>query len=118
MACLNPIHHYNLEVGQLKVGDWADFIVVKKLENFEVAQTFINGELVADGGNTLIPSSKNEIINHFDLLTKTPTDFQIKADGDKVRVIEALDGQLITPVITEETRTEGGMLSPIPSGIF
>lgn len=36
VACINPINHYNLEVGQLKVGDPADFIAVKDLTNFEV----------------------------------------------------------------------------------
>ncbi len=47
MACLNPIEHYNLEVGSLKVGDSADFIEVEDLEQFKVLQTVINGEIVA-----------------------------------------------------------------------
>src|SRR4249919_3170413 len=46
-ACLNPVQHYNLDVGLLREGDPADFIVVKDLETFEVQKTFINGELVA-----------------------------------------------------------------------
>ena len=109
MACINPVHHYGLEVGQLKVGDWADFILVKDLKNFAVAQTFINGKLVAEEGHTLIPSTKNEIINNFNISAKAPEDFQIEAKGKKVRVIEALDGQLITPEITGEIEIESGM---------
>src|SRR5436190_1948014 len=48
-ACINPVLHYKLDVGLLKEGDAADFIVVKDLEKFEVLKTFINGELVAEG---------------------------------------------------------------------
>src|SRR5688572_2040344 len=45
-ACVNPVLHYKLDVGLLKKGDAADFIVVKDLEKFEVVKTYINGELV------------------------------------------------------------------------
>src|SRR6478736_6717244 len=45
-ACVNPVLHYKLDVGLLKEGDPADFIIVKDLEKFEVVKTFINGELV------------------------------------------------------------------------
>jgi adenine deaminase len=109
IACVNPVYHYNLEVGQLKVGDLADFILVKDLKNFEVVQTFINGELVAEKGNALIPPVKRAIINNFHASTKVPSDFQITANGKKGRVIEALDGQLITPEIIEEIKVEEGM---------
>lgn len=115
IACINPVHHYNLEVGQLKVGDWADFVVVKDLEKFEVVQTFINGDLVAEKGNTLIPSVKSTIINNFQASLKTPTDFHLKATGKKVRIIEALDGQLITPEIIEEIQVEEGMAVSNPA---
>lgn len=53
-ACVNPVHHYQLEVGLLQEGDPADFIVVKDLQRFEVLQTYINGILVAEEGRTLI----------------------------------------------------------------
>ena len=42
-ACCNPVMHYKLSVGQLRVGDPADFILVKDLEQFETTQTYING---------------------------------------------------------------------------
>ena len=35
VACINPINHYNLDVGQLRVGDSADFLVVKDLHEFQ-----------------------------------------------------------------------------------
>lgn len=101
-ACINPIQHYSLNVGQLRVEDPADFILVKDLEKFEVLATYIQGQKVAENGKTLIPSIKNEVINNFHTSLKKPEDFQIPASGKKVRVIEALDGQLITPEIAGE----------------
>ncbi len=101
-ACINPIEHYSLHVGQLRAGDPADFILVKDLEKFEVLATYIQGQKVAENGKTLIPSIKNEVINNFHTSLKKPEDFQIPASGKKVRVIEALDGQLITPEIAGE----------------
>src|SRR5690606_24396667 len=74
IACINHIEHYKLEVGQFRVGDWADFITVKDLPNFQVAQTFVNGELVAEEGKTLIPSVYSAIINNFNASVKAPAD--------------------------------------------
>ena len=64
-ACLNPVLHYKMKVGLLKEGDSADFIVVKDLKNFEVVQTYIDGELVAENGKSKVKSQKSEIINNF-----------------------------------------------------
>ena len=107
-ACINPIIHYSLPVGQLREGDGADFILVKDLENFEVLATYIQGQQVAENGKSLIPRIKNKVINQFSTSLKTPTDFQISALGKQVRVIEALDGQLITPEIQGEILIQEG----------
>jgi adenine deaminase len=58
-ACINPIEHYGLEVGQLRPGDPADFIVVNDLKEFKVSQTYIDGVLVAEDGKTKIKSIQN-----------------------------------------------------------
>lgn len=107
-ACMTPIHHYRMAVGQLRIGDPADFILVKDLKKFQVLQTYIEGELVADNGKTLIRKVENPVINNFNTGFKTETDFKIKAQGNRVRVIEALDGQLITPQIQGEIRIQDG----------
>jgi adenine deaminase len=101
-ACLNPIAHYSLPVGQLRVGDPADFILVKDLEKFEVLATYIQGQKVAENGKTLISRTQNEIINNFNTSFKKLEDFRLSASVEKVRVIQALDGQLITPEIQGE----------------
>ncbi|TXE14035.1 adenine deaminase [Algoriphagus aquimarinus] len=114
-ACLNPIAHYSLNVGQLRKGDPADFILVKDLKDFKVISTYIDGEKVAENGKTLIKPIKNEIINNFNTSIKKPEDFQLKANGTKVRVIEALDGQLITPEIKGEILIKDGFAESNPA---
>ena len=109
IACLTPIHHYQLDVGQMREGDLADFIVVKDLLHFDVLETYINGRKVAEDGKTLIHPIKSEIINNFHLTKREEKDFQIKAESQRVRVIEARDGQLITPEGIGEINVENGL---------
>lgn len=113
-ACINPIAHYSLPVGQLRVGDGADFILVEDLEKFKVLATYIQGQKVAENGQSLIPRIKNEVINHFSTSLKYPTDFRILALGEKVRIIEALDGQLITPELEGEINVKNGLAESNP----
>ncbi|RYY72198.1 MAG: adenine deaminase [Chitinophagaceae bacterium] len=97
-ACINPVIHYKMENGILREGDPADFVVLKDLEKFEVMQTYINGELVAENGRSLIETTTAKIINEFECSEKIPELFSIKAQAAQqtIPVIEALDGQLIT----------------------
>lgn len=100
VACINPIEHYRLPVGQLRVGDPADFIVVDDLSAFNVRQVYIDGELVAENGVTNIDPIPIEVINHFECSQKSPSDFEIRCSLPNslvtVNVIEAIDGSLLT----------------------
>ena len=102
-ASYNVVKHYNLPIGLLQIGDSADFIEIDNIEDFNILKTYINGEIVAENGQSFIPTIESEIINNFDCSIKQPADFKIKAESDKIRVIEALDGQLITHEIYAET---------------
>lgn len=96
-ACINPVKHYNMDVGLLEPGDAADFIIVKDLTGFEVVKTYINGLLVAENGMTKIEQVTAEPINQFSCEEKKPGDFTVPYSNEKqIPVIEALDGQLIT----------------------
>ena len=96
-ACVNPVLHYGLEVGLLREQDPADFIVVDNLQDLNVLETFIDGQLVAERGVTKIPFSASEIINNFNTSLKTPEDFHLVVPSSaQLNVIEAYDGQLIT----------------------
>ena len=98
-AILNPIKHYGLEVGTLQIGDHADMIVVDNLEDFNVLQTYINGQLVADNGKSLIDSVFEDQPNNFNAEAILAKDLRVQPKGNKLRVIEAYDGQLITGAI-------------------
>lgn len=97
-ASLNAIEHYNLPVGMLRVGDPADFIVIDNPETFTVNKTFINGIEVAENGKSKLEYKEPEIINNFDCSPKSPNDFAIAttAGAATIRVIEAVEGQLVT----------------------
>ena len=98
-ACLVPIEHYGLDVGQLRVGDPADFIEVDSLTAFNVLRTWIDGQLVAEGGKTKIPQVDVPVVNKFVPTKLSAADIAVSApadDTEKLQVIEALDGQLIT----------------------
>ncbi len=113
-ACINPVTHYKLNVGLLQRGDPADFIVVKDLVNFEVLQTYINGELVAENGQTKIkPGRANAMrpVNQFNADALTPADFIVPFTGQKnIPVIEALEGQLITNKLEYTPKTANGQI--------
>ncbi len=107
---LNPIKHYNLEVGTLQPGDPADMIVVDDLSHFNVLQTYVNGIKVAEKGKTLIQSVTAEQPNLFLAETVSADDITVAATGKKIKVIESYDGELITGVLTELPKTENGNL--------
>jgi adenine deaminase len=94
---VNAVGHYGLEVGQLRVGEPADFLEVGDLREFRVRRTWIDGRLVAEGGKSLIQTVKAPVVNRFEATVKRDTAFMIvggRASG--ANVIEAIDGQLIT----------------------
>ncbi|PIB36585.1 adenine deaminase [Reichenbachiella sp. 5M10] len=98
-ACINPVQHYGMEVGLLQQGDPADFIVIDNPDDFNVLETWINGQLVAHKGKSMIESLPVSVINNFDCLPKSPEDFKVTITGSKVNVMEALEGQLITNLL-------------------
>jgi len=103
---LNPIDHYNLEVGTLQVGDAADMIVVNNLTDFRVLQTYVDGILVAESGTSYIDSIPEEQPNNFLAKKITAEMLKVQPSGDKLKVIEAFDGQLITGCSIEDYKVE------------
>ncbi|MBL4604513.1 MAG: adenine deaminase [Flavobacteriaceae bacterium] len=110
VACVNPVKHYNLDVGLLNEGDAADFVVVDSLEKFNVVQTYIDGELVAENGTSFVKHVDFEVLNNFQTDKKEISDFEFRSTADKIRVIEALDGELVTNEIEVESHLEDGNL--------
>ena len=110
VACVNPVKHYDLEVGLMQKGDPADFIVVEDLEKFKVLETYVNGALVAKNGNSFVKAVDFEILNNFKTDKKKVQDFELKSTSKKIRVIEALDGELVTNQIEVNSLIKDGNL--------
>lgn len=107
-ACINPVKHYKLNVGLLQEGDPADFIVVEDLKHFKVKKTCLDGELVAEEGRSLIKRVDNPIINQFEAGPVEPAQLAVEARSKQIQVIQALDGQLITPSVQADALIEDG----------
>lgn len=95
-ATVNPVEHYKLNVGLLQKNDPADFIVVDNFEDFNVLQTYINGQLVAENGTTKIEHLETTPINNFQAEPVTADDFRVEDNGKKVKAIEIIPKQLVT----------------------
>lgn len=109
-ACINPVKHYSLDVGLLQKGDIADFIIVDNLENFEVLQTWIDGQLVSEKDQSFIGTQQVEILNNFNTSRKKVSDFEFYSASEKIQVIEALNGELITKKIEANSLIKNGNL--------
>jgi adenine deaminase len=103
---LNPVEHYKLDVGLLRVGDDADFIVVDNLSDFKVQATYVQGELVSENGKSLIESVSETEPNVFNAVKISEEDIRVPVQPGKLQVIQALDGQLITKTIPIDPKTE------------
>lgn len=114
-ACLNPIEHYRLPVGSLRVGDPADFVELNNLRDFRILRTFINGQLVAENGQPKLASVVTSPLNRFEKIPRQPNDFRVAATSQQIRVIEAFDGELITGHRVEYARIEKGFAVADPT---
>ena len=109
VCSLNPIEHYKLEIGLLQQGDFADFVIVNDLKDFEVQATYIRGEKVAENGQVCferyIPAY---LINNFNATKITRDQLWVEPHGKQLKVIEVEDGQLFTHSIFCEPKIENG----------
>jgi len=119
VACLNPVQHYRLPVGLLRKGDPADFITVTNLRDFTVQQTYLDGQLVAENGRSLLPAAPVTVVNNFHAQPVRPGDFQLPTPGPgpaTLRVIECFDGQLITARVDLPALVQNGLVVPDVAG--
>ena len=112
VACVNPVQHYDLPVGLLREGDPADFIVTDDLKEFSIKAAYIDGQLVAKDGNSLIQSVAAEMPNQFNIGKVDSTAFNIAAKGSDVLVIKAIDGELVTESFVTSANIVDGKISP------
>ncbi len=117
-ACVNPVLHYKLDVGLLRPGDAADFIEVDNLEQLNVLRTVIDGQVVAERGQTPLQRIAPPIVNQFRTPPRTAEEFAVaepsppaakgRVRGTMMRVIEAIDGQIVTGQLRASPKIENG----------
>jgi adenine deaminase len=109
-AVLNPIDHYKLDVGILRENDQADFIIIDNLIDFNVLNTFINGIEVFKEGKSQIDTVPSLLPNRFNISVINKEDISLKKLGNKIRVICAIDGELITKEEIHFSKSENDFL--------
>jgi adenine deaminase len=112
---LTPVRHYNLDAGLLQPGDDADFILADNMHDFNILDTFIKGEKVAEDGRSLIGSVNEESLNHFNTVGIKELDIRVIPQGSRIRVLQAIDGQLITRELWMDARVESGNVISNPA---
>ena len=96
----------------LQVGDPADLIEINGFDEMQVLRTFIDGELVAENGESRIERVDAEEPNRFNASPIVPSDIAVEAAGNRMRVIEAIDGQLVTREQLAAPAIDNGQATP------
>ena len=118
-ASLNAVRHYKLNVGMLQQGDDADFIVVDDLQNPVAKQTYIKGVLVAEKGVSNIKYVETGTPNIFERPFLYAQDLFVPDKGKRIKVIECINGQLLTKCFTTEPKVvDGGIVSDVDRDIL
>ena len=118
-ATLTPVRHYNLEVGLLQKNDPADFIVVDNFNDFNILKTYINGELVAENGKSLLQKTSVETINNFVAEKVTADDFKVVDEGKNIKIIGIIEGELLTEKIIGRTKVvDNNLVSDVENDIL
>jgi len=112
VTSVNPARHYRLNMGLLRRGDPADLIRVDNLTDFNILETWIDGSIVARGGVSLKPWEAPRIVNAFRAVPTDPASFAVPCRGERIAVIGAADGSLITEkLVTAPTVHNGCVIS-------
>ncbi|MDZ7657372.1 MAG: adenine deaminase [Sulfurimicrobium sp.] len=114
-ACLNPVRHYRLPVGTLQLGDPMDAVLFADLHEFQPIATYVNGAKVAENGRCLVAGKPGRAINRFNARLISAEALCIADEGARmVRVIEAVDGELVTRQRHMPPRIVNNTLEPDP----
>ena len=114
MVTLNPALHYRLNNGLIAPGKDADMIIVDNLNEFNVKDVIIAGKSVSRDGVALFKVKPLNIRNSFKLSHKKPVDFEIpsRKKEEHVRIIEVIDGQLLTEESEAVLKVMDGKVHP------
>ena len=94
MCTINPAEYFGINAGLIAPGRFADVVLLKDLEKFEVAKVIANGEIVGDIKRTY---SYPEFVKRSVKLKKQITPDDVKIEGKGVaRIIRVIEGEIVT----------------------
>ena len=110
MVTVNPANHFGLDGGVIVTGAKADFVIIDNLRDFNVLETYIDGQCVFDGENVLFDVEEVSPRNSINASKKSHEDFDVFFDGEEceVNVIKCFNGELITEKATAVLKTKDG----------
>lgn len=108
-ATIVPITHYGLNVGFLQEGNPADLIVVDDIQFFKVRQVYIDGNCIFDNGKYSFDVEGSKPLNKFHCKKISASNLDIPCNGQKIRVIEVVDKELITKQFTIKPLLSGAL---------
>ncbi len=118
-ATIIPKQHYNLEVGMLQKNDPADFIIIDNFNDFNVLKTYIDGNLVAENGKSLLESVDVDVVNNFVAEKVAAQDFRVEDKGGDINIIGIIKGELLTEKIIGRAKSvDNKLVSDVENDIL
>ena len=71
----------------LQKNDPADFIIIDNFNDFNILKTYINGEMVAENGKSLLPKISVDTVNNFVAEKVNAHDFKVEDKGKDINII-------------------------------
>jgi len=117
LATLNPALFFRLyDRGAVAAGYRADLVIFSDLRNFDVWGVIKDGKMVISNGRAVeyLGESEPDLPESLKIMrlgTITPEDLKIPCGGRRLaRVMELVEGQILTKVVFDEVEGKGGRL--------